>query len=155
MLSEQVDAALLEAGTDLKVVANVAVGYNKIDVKAARASCIICTNTPDVLTESVADFTWAMILAITRRSPRANGSRRHEWKGWAFDYMLAPSCAASSSGWWPRPHRRGGRRQGVGVRRARGVYVAHREVAAECRAHVAGSAAEHLGHRVAARAAHA
>ena len=58
MLTERVDAALLDAGKDLKVVANVAVGYNNIDVPACRARGVICTNTPDVLTESVADF-WA------------------------------------------------------------------------------------------------
>ena len=68
MLTEQVDAALLDAGKDLKVVANVAVGYNNIDVPACRARGVTCTNTPDVLTESVADFTWALILAITRRA---------------------------------------------------------------------------------------
>src|SRR4051812_30331117 len=66
MLTEQVDAALLDAGRDLKVVANVAVGYNNIDVPAARQRGVIVTNTPDVLTESVADFTWALILAVTR-----------------------------------------------------------------------------------------
>ena len=80
MLTERVDAALLEAGPDLKVVANVAVGYNNIDVAAAHARGVICTNTPDVLTDSVADFTWALILAITRRlSEGVRVVRRHEW----------------------------------------------------------------------------
>ena len=66
-LTEQVDKTLIDAGTSLKVVSNVAVGYNNIDVPYARSRGIIVTNTPDVLTNAVADFTWAMILAITRR----------------------------------------------------------------------------------------
>ena len=99
MLTEQVDAALLDAGTDLKVVANVAVGYNNIDVPACRARGVICTNTPDVLTESVADFTWSLILAITRRlSEGERVVRRHEWKGWAFDYMLGTELRGKQLG---------------------------------------------------------
>jgi len=99
MLTEKVDAALLEAGPDLKVVANVAVGFNNIDVAACRARGVICTNTPDVLTESVADFTWALILAITRRlSEGERVLRRHEWKGWAFDYMLGTELRGKQLG---------------------------------------------------------
>lgn len=99
MLTEKVDAALLDAGPDLKVVANVAVGFNNIDVAACRARGVICTNTPDVLTESVADFTWALILAITRRlSEGERVLRRHEWKGWAFDYMLGTELRGKQLG---------------------------------------------------------
>lgn len=99
MLTEQVDAALLDAGRDLKVVANVAVGFNNIDVPAARARGVIVTNTPDVLTESVADFTWALILAITRRlSEGERVVRRGAWKGWAFDYMLGTELRGKQLG---------------------------------------------------------
>jgi glyoxylate reductase len=71
------------------VVANVAVGYNNIDVTYARSRGVVVTNTPDVLTESVADFTWAMILAITRRLAEGDRLiRRNGWKAWAFDFML-------------------------------------------------------------------
>jgi glyoxylate reductase len=99
MLTEQVDAALLDAGKDLKVVANVAVGYNNIDVAAARARGVIVTNTPDVLTESVADFTWALILAITRRLAEGDRVvRRGAWKGWAFDYMLGAELRGKQLG---------------------------------------------------------
>jgi glyoxylate reductase len=99
MLTEQVDGALLDAGKSLKVVANVAVGYNNIDVAAARARGVIVTNTPDVLTESVADFTWALILAITRRlSEGERVVRRGEWKGWAFDYMLGTELRGKQLG---------------------------------------------------------
>ena len=99
MLTERVDGALLDAGPDLKVVANVAVGFNNIDVPAARARGVIVTNTPDVLTESVADFTWSLILAITRRlSEGERVVRRHEWKGWAFDYMLGTELRGKQLG---------------------------------------------------------
>lgn len=99
MLTEQVDAALLDAGTDLRIVANVAVGYNNIDVPAARARGVMVTNTPDVLTESVADFTWALILAVTRRlSEGERVVRRGEWKGWAFDYMLGTELRGKQLG---------------------------------------------------------
>jgi glyoxylate reductase len=99
MLTEQVDGALLDAGKDLKVVANVAVGYNNIDVPAARSRGVIVTNTPDVLTESVADFTWALILAVTRRlSEGERVVRRGEWKGWAFDYLLGTELRGKQLG---------------------------------------------------------
>src|SRR6185369_16795281 len=67
VLTDAIDRELLDAAPSLKVVSNVAVGYNNIDVPYARSRGVVVTNTPDVLTESVADFTWAMILAITRR----------------------------------------------------------------------------------------
>ena len=89
LLTDTVDDAVLDAGRDLKVVANIAVGYNNIDVPSARRRGIAVTNTPDVLTEASADFTWALILGITRRiSEGERLVRRGEWKGWALDFML-------------------------------------------------------------------
>ena len=89
VLTDAIDRAVIDAAQKLKVIANVAVGYNNIDVAAARSRGIVVTNTPDVLTESVADFTWAMILAITRRlSEGERLVRRDAWKGWALDFML-------------------------------------------------------------------
>ena len=68
LLTEKVDAELLDAaGPQLKVVSNVAVGYNNIDVAAATRRGIVVTNTPDVLTDATADLTWALILAVARR----------------------------------------------------------------------------------------
>ena len=68
LLTEPIDTAVLDAaGPSLKVVANVAVGFNNIDVAACRARGVVVTNTPDVLTNACADFTWALILAVTRR----------------------------------------------------------------------------------------
>ena len=90
LLTDALDAAVLDAaGPQLKVVANVAVGYNNIDVAACRARGIAVTNTPDVLTNACADFTWALILAITRRFGEGERVvRAGAWGGWALDYML-------------------------------------------------------------------
>jgi len=88
MVTDTVDRAVIDAGDVLRVIANVAVGYNNIDVAAARARGMIVTNTPDVLTGATADFTWALILAITRRLGEGERLlRRGEWKGWALDFL--------------------------------------------------------------------
>jgi glyoxylate reductase len=90
LLTDTIDAAVLDAaGPQLKIVANVAVGYNNIDVAACRARGIAVTNTPDVLTNACADFTWGLILAVTRRLGEGERQlRAGEWKGWALDHML-------------------------------------------------------------------
>jgi glyoxylate reductase len=99
MLTDQVDRAFIDAGTQLKVVANVAVGYNNIDVAYARERGVIVTNTPDVLTDSVAEFTWALILAVTRRlSEGERIVRRGAWKGWAFDFLLGTDLKGKQLG---------------------------------------------------------
>ena len=88
-ITEAVDRAIIEASTDLRVIANIGVGYNNIDVAAARSRGIIVTNTPDVLTDATADFTVALILAVTRRLGEGERMvRRGEWKGWALDQLL-------------------------------------------------------------------
>src|SRR5262249_56120942 len=69
VLTDEINKPLVDAAPKLKIVANVAVGYNNIDVAYARSRGIVVTNTPDVLTEAVADFTWAMILALTPPLP--------------------------------------------------------------------------------------
>ena len=99
LLADAVDRPVIDAAARLKVVANVALAYNNIDVPYARSRNIVVTNTPDVLTESVADFTWALILAITRRL--AEGERlvrRGEWKGWALDFMLGSELRGKQLG---------------------------------------------------------
>jgi glyoxylate reductase len=90
LLTETIDVAVLDAaGPQLKIVANVAVGYNNVDVPACRARGIVVTNTPDVLTNACGDFTWGLILAITRRlSEGERVVRAAKWGGWALDYML-------------------------------------------------------------------
>jgi glyoxylate reductase len=72
----------------LKVVANVAVGFNNIDVAAARRRGIVVTNTPDVLTETTADFAWALLMAAGRRVVEADRyARSGEWKVWKWDLL--------------------------------------------------------------------
>lgn len=88
-ITEPIDRAIIDAGTSLRVIANVGVGYNNIDVAAAKSRGIIVTNTPDVLTDATADFTMALILAVTRRLGEGERMvRRGDWKGWALDQLL-------------------------------------------------------------------
>ena len=89
VLTTRVDRELLEAAPGLRVVANIAVGYDNVDLPAARARGVVVTNTPDVLTDSVADFTMGLILAVTRRIVEGDRLlRRGGWGGWALDFML-------------------------------------------------------------------
>jgi lactate dehydrogenase-like 2-hydroxyacid dehydrogenase len=71
VVTDRIDADVLDAGTDLKVVANIAVGYDNIDVAAAKARGIVVTNTPDVLTEEVADTALGLLLNTVRELPKA------------------------------------------------------------------------------------
>ena len=99
LLTDAIDRSVIDAAPGLKAIANVAVGYNNIDVPYARSRGIVVTNTPDVLTESVADFTWALILAITRRlSEGERLVRRGEWKGWALDLLLGTELRGKQLG---------------------------------------------------------
>jgi glyoxylate reductase len=89
VFTDAITAEVMDAAPELKVIANIAVGYNNIDVPAARARGIVVTNTPDVLTEATADMTWALIMDITRRVSEGDRLiRRGGWKGWTFDFML-------------------------------------------------------------------
>jgi glyoxylate reductase len=99
LLTDAIDSQVFDAAPWLKIVANIAVGFNNIDVARARARGIIVTNTPDVLTESVADFTWALLLSITRRvSEGERLVRSGRWKGWALDFMLGSGLAGKQLG---------------------------------------------------------
>jgi glyoxylate reductase len=89
VVTDAIDRGVLDAGRDLKVVSTIAVGYNNIDVAAARERGIVVTNTPDILTESTADLTWTLILGIMRRVVEGDRAvRRGQWKGFALDFML-------------------------------------------------------------------
>jgi glyoxylate reductase len=82
------DDEILGSAPSLKVVANVAVGYNNVDVAAARRRGIIVTNTPDVLTETTADFTWALLMAAARRVVEADHyARSGQWRAWKWDLL--------------------------------------------------------------------
>ena len=87
--ADRVDGLLLDASPKLKVVCNVAVGYNNIDLAACSACGVLATNTPGVLDETTADLTWALLLAAARRLPEAERFlRAGQWQGWRGDAYL-------------------------------------------------------------------
>ncbi|WP_090234793.1 2-hydroxyacid dehydrogenase [Lentibacillus halodurans] len=91
LLTEKVDKELLDAAKHLKVVANMAVGYDNIDVEAAREHGVVVTNTPDVLTETTADLAFALLVAAARRIVEATDYiRKGKWEHWS-PYLLAGS----------------------------------------------------------------
>jgi glyoxylate reductase len=99
LITDKVDAAVIEAGRDLRVIANVAVGYNNVDVAAAAARGVVVTNTPDVLTDATADMAFALILAITRRVAEGDRLiRAGGWTRWSMDFMLGSGLAGKQLG---------------------------------------------------------
>jgi lactate dehydrogenase-like 2-hydroxyacid dehydrogenase len=88
-LTDRIDSALIAACPRLKVVGNIAVGYNNIDVPACSARGIAVTNTPGVLDETTADLVWALLLATARRLTEAEAYLRNgEWTGWYLKQLL-------------------------------------------------------------------
>lgn len=84
LLTEKVDGEVMDESPRLQVISNVAVGYDNIDVEAATARGIFVTNTPRVLTETVADLTWALILGTARRVVEADHFlRAGRWQSWS------------------------------------------------------------------------
>ena len=90
LLTDHVNAEVLDAaGSNCRIFANYAVGYDNIDVKAASERNIVITNTPGILTESVAEHTFALMLAISRRIAEADRFvRAGKYKGWAPKLLL-------------------------------------------------------------------
>jgi glyoxylate reductase len=85
MLTDTIDGEVLDAaGPKLRVIANMAVGYDNVDLIAARDRGVVVTNTPDVLTETTADLAWALLLATARQLPQAERFLRNgQWKTWS------------------------------------------------------------------------
>ena len=97
--SERVDAALLAACPGLKVAANIAVGFNNFDVPAMTAAGVLGTNTPDVLTETTADFGFALIMATARRLTESEHFlRAGKWNKWALDMFAGADVHGSTLG---------------------------------------------------------
>ncbi|GAB3047664.1 2-hydroxyacid dehydrogenase [Virgibacillus ainsalahensis] len=91
MLSDKVDGELLDMAPDLKIVSNLAVGYDNIDVAEAQKRNVLVTNTPDVLTETTADLAFALLMATARRLVESNEYiKNNQWKNWS-PYLLAGS----------------------------------------------------------------
>ena len=88
-LTDRIDSALLERCPRLKVVANIAVGYNNIDIGACTARGVLATNTPGVLDDSTADLAWTLMLGAARRVTEVERYvRQGEWKGWRLKQWL-------------------------------------------------------------------
>jgi glyoxylate reductase len=84
MLSDSIDAEVLNAGNRLKVVANLAVGFDNIDLETASKNGIAVCNTPDVLTDTTADLAFALLMATARRIVEAAELvKENEWKSWS------------------------------------------------------------------------
>ena len=97
--SERIDVALLQANPQLKIVANMAVGYNNFDVPAMTASGVLATNTPDVLTETTADFGFALLMATARRITESEHFLRQGlWTKWRYDLFAGSEVHGSTLG---------------------------------------------------------
>ena len=99
LLTETIDADIMDANPGLKVIANVAVGFNNIDVTAASQHRIPVTNTPGVLTETSADLAFALLMATPRRLPESeNCLRSGQWQGWGILQFLGTDVHSSTLG---------------------------------------------------------
>ena len=88
LLTEKINEELLRAAPKLRIVANVAVGYDNIDVDACTKRGVVATNTPGVLDETTADFAWALLFAVARRVAEGEQlARSGNWKGWNLDQL--------------------------------------------------------------------
>jgi gluconate 2-dehydrogenase len=97
--SERSDVALLQANPQLKIVANMAVGFNNFDVPAMTAAGVLATNTPDVLTETTADFGFALLMATARRITESEHYLRQGlWTKWSYDMFAGAEVHGSTLG---------------------------------------------------------
>jgi gluconate 2-dehydrogenase len=97
--SERIDAQLLQACPGLKICANMAVGFNNFDVKAMTAAGVLATNTPDVLTETTADFGFALLMAAARRVAESEHFlRAGKWSKWSYDMFAGSEVHGSTLG---------------------------------------------------------
>ncbi|GAB3650059.1 2-hydroxyacid dehydrogenase [Ramlibacter alkalitolerans] len=97
--SERIDAGVLAACPQLKVCANMAVGFNNFDVPAMTARKVLATNTPDVLTETTADFGFALLMATARRIAESEHYlRAGQWTKWSFDMFAGSEVHGSTLG---------------------------------------------------------
>lgn len=100
LLTDKIDERVIDsAGKNLKVISQFAVGYDNIDVKAATARGIPVGNTPGVLTDATADFTWALLMAAARRLVEGDRfTRSGQWKTWGPTFLLGPDVAHATLG---------------------------------------------------------
>jgi len=98
-IAERVDAAAIAGAGRLRIVANVGVGYDNLDLAALQAAGIAASNTPDVLTDTVADFAFALLLGVGRRVTEAERWLRDgRWQRWSFDRLLGRDAHGATLG---------------------------------------------------------
>ncbi len=99
LAGDPVAAKVLEGAPNLKVVSNMAVGYNNFDMEALNAHGVLGTNTPDVLNETTADFGWALMMAAARRIAESEHFlRAGKWQQWSYDAFLGADVYGSTLG---------------------------------------------------------
>jgi glyoxylate reductase len=99
LLSDPITEKVLQACPDLRVVSNVAVGVDNVDLAACAHRGIVVTNTPDVLTESCADLTWTLLLGAARRVVEGDRFvRQGRFKGWRLDLLLGTDFRGKTLG---------------------------------------------------------
>ncbi len=97
--SERIDAGLLARCPDLKIAANMAVGYNNFDLDAMTAQGVLATNAPDVLTETTADFGFALLMATARRITESEHYlRAGQWTKWSYDLFAGSDIHGATLG---------------------------------------------------------
>jgi lactate dehydrogenase-like 2-hydroxyacid dehydrogenase len=97
--ADRIDADVVSALPGLRAVCNMAVGYNNLDIPALTAAGIVATNTPDVLTETTADFGWALLMATARRVTEAEHYlRAGKWQRWSYDMLVGVDLYGSTLG---------------------------------------------------------
>jgi gluconate 2-dehydrogenase len=97
--SDRIDAEVLAAAPHLKICANMAVGYNNFDVPAMSARGVLATNTPDVLTETTADFGFALLMATARRMTESEHYlRAGKWTKWSYDMFAGSDIHGATLG---------------------------------------------------------
>ena len=99
LLTDTIDASVLEAAPAVKIVANYAVGYNNISVEDAVAKGVVVTNTPGVLTDTVAEYTVSLMLSVAKRIPEADRfTRAGKYDGWAPELLLGSDLMGKTLG---------------------------------------------------------
>ena len=89
LLTERINEDFLRTAPKLRIVSNVAVGFDNIDVPACTKRGVVATNTPGVLDETTADFAWALMMAVARRVSEGEAlARSGKWKGWDLDQLV-------------------------------------------------------------------
>lgn len=99
LLTDSIDASVFATAPEAKIVANYAVGFNNINLDEAQAAGVTVTNTPDVLTDTVAEYGFALLMAVAKRIPEADRfTRAGKYDGWAPELMLGSDLKGKTLG---------------------------------------------------------